>query len=86
MRGAFGCITFIYSLNIYNDQFEISGLVYLPETQANDLSNVEVLQDDVLLNITGDSVALTSRYYLYVHNAASLNICVLNAEKILGAF
>lgn len=52
-----GTISFIRSQNIYNNSFEKSGLVYLTEEQAEELSNVEVCPDDILLNITGDSVA-----------------------------
>jgi type I restriction enzyme S subunit len=52
-----GKTAFIRSQNIYNNRFEKTGVVYLTDEQANDLSNVEVLPNDVLLNITGDSVA-----------------------------
>ena len=37
--------------------FSMNGLVFISEEQANHLSNVEVQEGDVLLNITGDSVA-----------------------------
>ena len=52
-----GRTSFIRSQNIYNNRFEKSGLVYLTDEQAKDLSNVEIISADVLLNITGDSVA-----------------------------
>jgi type I restriction enzyme S subunit len=52
-----GDVALIRSQNIYNDGFHHVGLVYLTERHANELSNVEVAEDDVLLNITGDSVA-----------------------------
>ena len=35
----------------------MNGLAFISEEQANQLSNVEVQEGDVLLNITGDSVA-----------------------------
>ena len=47
----------IRSQNVYNDGFYREGLAFISEKQADDLRNVEVLQEDVLLNITGDSVA-----------------------------
>jgi type I restriction enzyme S subunit len=52
-----GTISFIRSQNVYNSHFNRDGLVYLTDRHAADLSNVEVKAGDVLLNITGDSVA-----------------------------
>ncbi len=52
-----GPYTLIRSQNIYNDSFHHNGLVYIDEKQAIALENVVVLEGDVLLNITGDSVA-----------------------------
>lgn len=50
-------ITLIRSLNIYNFTFEYDGLAFLDEKQAKELSNVELKTQDILLNITGASVA-----------------------------
>lgn len=47
----------IRSQNVYNDRFTREGLAYIDASQANELRNVVVEQGDVLLNITGDSVA-----------------------------
>ena len=47
----------IRSQNIYNDGFSPSGLVFISDEQAQKLDGVAVQQDDVLVNITGDSVA-----------------------------
>src|SRR5437016_10099290 len=52
-----GEIALIRSQNIYNDSFHHDGLTYLTEQHAAELANVEVVEHDVLLNITGDSVA-----------------------------
>lgn len=52
-----GDVTLIRSQNIYNDGFHRDGLVYLTEKNATELANVEVEENDVFLNITGDSVA-----------------------------
>jgi type I restriction enzyme S subunit len=52
-----GSYSLIRSQNIYNDGFHRNGLAFIGDDHANDLNNVEVLPDDVLLNITGDSVA-----------------------------
>ena len=52
-----GSTSLIRSQNIYNDGFHRSGLVHIDDTQAAELRNVEIKENDVLLNITGDSVA-----------------------------
>jgi len=52
-----GPFALIRSQNVYNDGFHRDGLAYISEKQAAELDVVEVLQNDVLLNITGDSVA-----------------------------
>lgn len=52
-----GRVSLIRSQNVYNDGFSRDGLVYLTEEHAAELENVEVKDGDVLLNITGDSVA-----------------------------
>ena len=52
-----GPFALIRSQNVYNDGFHREGLALISDEQADDLRNVEVLQEDVLLNITGDSVA-----------------------------
>lgn len=52
-----GEITLIRSQNIYNEGFERGGITYLTKEHAAELANVEVAAHDVLLNITGDSVA-----------------------------
>ena len=50
-------INLIRSLNIYDYHFEFSNLAFIDENQASKLDNVIVEEDDVLLNITGASVA-----------------------------
>ena len=52
-----GVTALIRSQNIYNDRFVREGLVYIDDTQARELRNVVIEEGDVLLNITGDSVA-----------------------------
>lgn len=49
-------ISFIRSQNVYDFNFSSDGLAYIDEKQAYNLRNVEVLQDDILINITGESV------------------------------
>ena len=50
-------ISLIRSPNVLDFEFSSEGLVYINEEQASKLNNVCVMPDDVLLNITGDSVA-----------------------------
>jgi len=52
-----GATSLIRSQNIYNEGFHRNGLVYIDDDQSAELRNVEVMPNDVLLNITGDSVA-----------------------------
>ncbi len=52
-----GPYALIRSQNVYNDCFQHEGLAFIGEEHAAELSSVEVLPGDVLLNITGDSVA-----------------------------
>ena len=52
-----GNISLIRSQNVLDFSFSKSGLAYINEMQAEKLNNVEVYEKDVLLNITGDSVA-----------------------------
>ncbi|MCP9836226.1 restriction endonuclease subunit S [Cyanobium sp. N.Huapi 1H5] len=54
-------ISLIRSLNIYDDGFREAKLARIDEDQANALSNVAVEPQDVLLNITGASVARCCR-------------------------
>ncbi len=52
-----GGIALIRSQNIYNDGFKRDGLAFISERHAKELENVTIQTGDVLLNITGDSVA-----------------------------
>ena len=52
-----GTYALIRSQNIHNTGFSHDGLAFISQEQAEALQNVEVLRNDVLLNITGDSVA-----------------------------
>ena len=50
-------ISLVRSLNIHDFGFKYRKLAYLDDAQANELSNVKLQSQDVLLNITGASVA-----------------------------
>lgn len=50
-------IALIRSLNVYDYTFSFDDLAFIDESQARKLENVEIQPQDVLLNITGVSVA-----------------------------
>lgn len=50
---------FIRSQNVYNLSFEYDGLVFINDEAAQKLDGVTIEENDILLNITGDSVART---------------------------
>ena len=50
-------VSLIRSLNVHNNAFIYKDLAFIDEEQAQALSNVEVQLNDILLNITGASVA-----------------------------
>lgn len=52
-----GATSLIRSQNVLDFAFSWDGLAYINDEQATKLNGVEVIKNDVLLNITGDSVA-----------------------------
>ena len=52
-----GDISLIRSQNVLDFSFSKDGLAFISEEQAYELRNVTIEEDDILLNITGDSVA-----------------------------
>jgi type I restriction enzyme, S subunit len=50
-------ISLIRSQNVLDYKFSTDGLAFIDDEQANALKNVIVEENDILLNITGDSVA-----------------------------
>lgn len=54
-------VSLIRSQNVYNGYFKYEGLAHISDAAAADLEGVTVCEEDVLLNITGDSVARSTR-------------------------
>lgn len=52
-------VSLIRSLNVYDDGFRNRKLAFIDDAQAKALANVEVKTGDVLLNVTGASIART---------------------------
>ncbi|MDD2307004.1 MAG: restriction endonuclease subunit S [Prolixibacteraceae bacterium] len=53
-------ISLIRSMNVHDGEFRHNGLAFIDDEQAKKLANVAIEKDDVLLNITGASVARCS--------------------------
>ncbi|WP_431417156.1 restriction endonuclease subunit S [Aeromonas dhakensis] len=62
---------FIRSQNVYDFKFDVNGLKFISDEDANKLRGVHLQKDDVLLNITGDGVTFSR--------------CCLVPEEILPA-
>lgn len=54
-------VALIRSMNVHDRKFVYDGLVFIDDDQASALSSVEVQENDILLNITGASVARVCR-------------------------
>ena len=52
-------ISLIRSMNVYDFKFEKKGLAFIDENQAKKLDGVKVEENDILFNITGDSINRT---------------------------
>lgn len=50
---------FIRSQNVYDFTFDVTGLRFISDEDANKLKGVHLQKDDVLLNITGDGVTFS---------------------------
>ena len=82
-------ISLIRSQNVLDYSFSTDGLAYIDDVQARQLENVTVQKDDVLLNITGDSVAracIVNNQYLPARVNQHVAIVRGNSEKILQSY
>jgi len=73
----------IRSQNVYNDQFQKNGLVRIDGHTAQKMKGVEVKENDVLINITGDSVArafIISKQHLPARVNQHVSIIRTNSE------
>ena len=50
-------VSLIRSMNVYDHAFKYDELAHINESQAHELDNVEIRTNDVLINITGASIA-----------------------------
>lgn len=79
----------IRSQNILDFTFSTNGLAFIDDIQASKLNNVTLEQDDVLLNITGDSVARVCQVpkeFLPARVNQHVAIIRANKEKLNSSF
>ena len=75
-------VSFVRSQNILDFSFSDDGLVYINQDQAKKMNNVEVLEGDVLLNITGDSVARATMINpVYLPARVNQHVTIIRAKK-----
>lgn len=82
-------ISLIRSQNVLDYSFSTDGLAYIDDVQARQLENVTVQKDDVLLNITGDSVAracIVNNQYLPARVNQHVAIVRGDSGKILQSY
>lgn len=74
-------ISLIRSQNVLDFDFSADGLAFINDLQAEKLKNVIVEEGDVLLNITGDSVAracMVDKQYLPAR--VNQHVCIVRAN------
>ena len=77
-------ISLIRSMNVHDGNFIREGLAFLDTTQAKKLDNVIVFDIDVLLNITGASVARVCRCPKYVLPArVNQHVSIIRPNKMM---
>ncbi len=79
-------ISLIRSLNVHDGEFRTKNLAYIDDEQADKLSNVVVSENDILLNITGASVARVCRAPISVLPArVNQHVMIVRPSKSLNA-
>ena len=75
-------ISLIRSQNVLDFSFSDDGLAFIDEKQASALNNVTVESKDVLVNITGDSVArVCQAHEKYIPARVNQHVAILRADK-----
>ncbi len=82
-------ISLIRSMNVHDLHFKEKNLAFIDEQQANALSNVTIQEEDVLLNITGASIArccIVLKEYLPARVNQHVSIIRANKEIVNPVF
>ncbi len=75
-------ISLIRSQNVLDFVFSNDGLAFIDDKQAKELANVEVKEKDVLVNITGDSVARVCQVpYKIIPARVNQHVAILRTNK-----
>ena len=79
-------ISLIRSMNVHNGQFEYKELAHISDEQAERLENVTVEKNDVLLNITGASVARSCIVPFNVLPArVNQHVCIIRCKDFVSS-
>ena len=77
-------IALIRSMNVYNGKFEYKDLAHISDEQAAKLDNVIIKESDVLLNITGASVARSCVVPNQILPArVNQHVCILRCKECI---
>ena len=82
-------ISLVRSMNVYDLKFKINNLAFIDDIQAKELKNVILQEEDVLINITGASVArccIIPTEYLPARVNQHVSIIRVKKEIILPKF
>jgi type I restriction enzyme, S subunit len=74
-------IPLIRSQNIHNDLVDLEGVAYITLEADNEMINSRVVQNDVLLNITGASIGRSAVYRLFSNANVNQHVCIIRSEK-----
>jgi type I restriction enzyme S subunit len=79
-------ISFIRSQNVYDFSFSNNGLAYINDEQARELNNVQLFENDILLNITGDSIARVCMVPNHILPArVNQHVSIIRASKLIDS-
>lgn len=77
-----GPYALIRSQNVLDFHFSYNGLAYIDEAQARQLDNVAIEENDILLNITGDSVACVCQVPLELKKVrVNQHVSIIRTDK-----
>lgn len=77
-------ITLIRSMNVHNGWFEYKDLAHISNEQARKLDNVVVEKNDILLNITGASVARSCLVPIEILPArVNQHVCIIRCKDCI---
>ena len=82
-------ISLVRSMNVHDNGFRVKGLAFIDDVQAKKLSNVTIEENDVLLNITGASVArccIIPKKYIPARVNQHVSILRCKKNKLLPEF